>query len=152
MATWGEAPTAPDAHGRLFRHVVLGQSPDGGITWERLRPVLDAGGTPLMAHGECNGELLQVPDGRLVLVHQTRYAEGPERARGYYRGRSQLCARVSEDGGETWLPPRYRLLFGFGYSSSLALDDGTIVTASGASLGDNGDPRRAAVIRWRLVD
>jgi hypothetical protein len=152
IASWGEPPDAPDAHGRLFRHVVLGESPDGGITWGNLRPVLDAWGRPLMAHGESNGELLQVPDGRVVLVHQTRYAEAPERAQGLYRGRSQLCARVSEDAGRTWLPQRYRLIFGFGYSSTLALDDGAIITATGASLGDNGDPRRAAVMRWQLAD
>ena len=152
IAQWGEPPDEPDAHGRIFRHVVLGESPDKGRSWQHLRPILDAAGTPLMAHGESNGELVQLPDGRLVLVHQTRYAEGPDRERGYFRGRSQLCARVSLDAGQTWLPERYRLLFGFGYSSTLALEDDTLITAVGASLGDNGDPRRGAIIRWRLKD
>ncbi|MFH1566804.1 MAG: hypothetical protein ABIL09_02315 [Gemmatimonadota bacterium] len=87
-----------------------------------------------------------------MLVHQTRYAEAPERARGWFRGRSQLCARVSLDCGATWLPERYRLLFGFGYPGSLALADGTLVTAAGSCLGDDGGPRRAAVVRWRLLD
>jgi len=105
-----------------------------------------------MAHGESNGELVELGDGRLVLVHQTRYAEPPDRARGYFRGRSQLCARVSLDHGRTWLPERYRLLFGFGYSSTLALEDDTLITVTGTSLGDNGDPRRAAAIRWSLAD
>ena len=152
IAQWGEPPEQPDGHGRIFRHIVLGESPDSGRSWQNLRPVLDSAGHPLMAHGECNGELVQFPDGRLVLVHQTRYAEGPERARGILRGRSQLCARVSHDQGKTWLPERYRLLFGFGYSSTLVLDNGSLITATGASLGDNGDPRRAAVVRWRLED
>lgn len=152
IAQWGEPPDEPDAHGRIFRHVVLGESPDGGYSWQNLRPILDDAGIPLMAHGESNGELVQLPDGRLVLVHQTRYAEGPDRERGYFRGRSQLCARVSLDAGQTWLPERYRLLFGFGYSSTLALEDGTLLTATGACLGDNGDPRRGAIIRWRLKD
>ncbi|MFH1571803.1 MAG: sialidase family protein, partial [Gemmatimonadota bacterium] len=60
IAAWGEPPEAPDAHGRLFRHVVLGESADGGRTWQNLRPVLDAAGQPLMAHGECNGELVEL--------------------------------------------------------------------------------------------
>ena len=152
LAAWGEPPEAPDGHGRLFRHVVLGESVDGGLSWRQLRPVVDACGQPIMAHGESNGELVELADGRLVLVPQTRYAEPPERTRGYFRGRSQLCARVSLDHGRTWQPERYRLLFGFGYSSTLALEDDTLVTVTGASLGDNGDPRRAAAIRWRLAD
>jgi len=149
---WGEPPDEPDALGRIFRHVVLGESHDGGRSWRNLRPVLDAEGRPIMAHGECNGELVHLSDGRLVLVHQTRYAEGPDRAGGYFRGRSQLCARVSLDRGRTWLPERYRLIFGFGYSGSLILEDDTILTVTGSSLGDNGHPRRAAAIRWRLAE
>ncbi|NKB72063.1 MAG: hypothetical protein GKR89_33715 [Candidatus Latescibacteria bacterium] len=149
---WGERPEQADGHGRLFRHVVLGESADAGRTWENLRPVLDAAGAPLMLHGESNGELVELPDGRLVLVHQTRYAEGPDRDRGLFRGRSQLCARVSLDRGRTFLPERYRLLFGFGYSSTLALGDNSLVTVTGCALGDNGDPRRAAAISWQLAE
>jgi hypothetical protein len=149
---WGEPPADPDDHGRIFRHIVLGESADGGCSWRNLRPILDAEGQPLMAHGECNGELVQLSDNRLVLVHQTRYAEGPDRVAGYFRGRSQLCARVSLDNGHTWLPERYRLIFGFGYSGSLVMEDDTIITVTGASLGETGDPRRAAAIRWRLSE
>lgn len=152
IARWGEPPVSPDGHGRIFRHVVLGESVDGGRSWRNLRPIVDRRGEPLMLHGECNGELVELPDRRLVLVHQTRYAEGPDRDRGLYRGRSQLCARVSTDRGRTWQRQRYRVLFGFGYSSTLAVADGTLVTVTGACLGDNGDPRRAAVVRWRLRD
>lgn len=66
-ADWGEPPDEPDAHGRLFRHIGIGESPDG----------------------------------RLVLLHQTPYAEAPERDKGWFRGRSQLCARLSDEGGDT---------------------------------------------------
>jgi len=149
IAQWGQPPPEPDGHGRLFRHVVLGESADGGRSWQNLRPIIDAAGQPLMAHGECNGELVQLSDESLVLIHQTRYADPYERSRGWFRGRSQLCARVSHDVGRTWRPERYRLLFGFGYPGSLALKDDTIVTVVGCCLGDNGDPRRAAVVRWR---
>ena len=45
---WGEPPAQPDAHGRIFRHVVLGESRDGGRSWRDLRPVLDDAGAPLM--------------------------------------------------------------------------------------------------------
>jgi hypothetical protein len=137
---WGAG--YPDNHGRIFRHVVLGESHDGGQTWGDLRPILDGKGRPILVYGECNGELVQRSDGRLVLVHQTRYP----------RGHSQLCARVSHDNGQTWRSERYHLIFGFGYSSSLVLEDDTIVTVTGSSLGDNGHPRRGAVIRWRLMD
>ena len=149
IAAWGAPPAAPDGHGRVFRHIVLGESLDSGRSWQGLRPVLDADGAPLLAHGECNGELLELRDGRLLLVHQTRYADGPDAARGLLRGRSTLSARVSGDNGDTWAPICYRLLFGFGYPGSLGLPDGTVVTVVGACLGDDGDPRRAAVVRWR---
>lgn len=152
VASWGEPPAAADAHGRLFRHIVLGESDNGGRSWRDLRPIVDSHGAPIMAHGECNGELVELGDGRLVLVHQTRYADPPEQARGFFRGRSQTCARVSLDGGKTWTPQRYRVVFGFGYSSTMALEDDTLITVTGASLGDDGYPRRAAVIRWRLAD
>jgi hypothetical protein len=149
-ASWGELPAEPDAHGRLFRHVVLGESDDGGQPWHNLRPILAADDTPLMAHGESNGELVELSDGRLVLVHQTRYAESFDAAKGGFRGRSTLSARVSDDAGLTWRRQRYRLMFGFGYSGTLALADDTLVTVTGCCLGDNGDPRRAAVIRWHI--
>jgi len=67
-------------------------------------------------------------------------------------GATQSCARISLDNGLTWLPERYRPIFGFGYPGSLVLEDDAIVTITGASLGDNGDPRQAAAIRWRLSE
>ena len=135
---WGAGP--PDSHGRIFRHVMLGHSDDGGLSLSPPRPVVDNEGHPLLLYGECNGELVELPDGRLVLVHQTRYP----------RGRSQLSAKVSMDGGLTWHPETWRINYGFGYSSTLALADNQLLTVTGSSLGDNGHPRRVMAISWRI--
>jgi len=62
-----------DGHGRLFRIIMRASSPDGGVTWEDFGPIADAEGQTLLIHGECNGELLQMPDGRVALIHQRRY-------------------------------------------------------------------------------
>ena len=136
----------PDVHGRRFRHIMLATSKDGGISWENFRPVQDGNGKTVLIHGECNGELVQVPDGTLVLVHQRRYPRGLE----------QLMAHVSEDEGRTWLPDEYRLSSGFGYSGSLALEDGTIITVTGKTFCNQDSvpfsPRMAHAIRWRLLD
>ena len=135
----------PDAHGRLFRIILRGSSPDGGLTWGDFGPIADAAGETLLIHGECNGELVCLPDGRVVLVHQRRYP-GFE---------SQIIGRVSEDGGRTWRRDEYRVNAGFGYPSSLALEGGTIITAVGQTFANpaGGDPVEgfgAAVIRWRV--
>ena len=123
---------------------MLGSSPDGGSTWQNFRPVADANGQTLLVSGESNGELVQMPDGRVVLIHQRRYP----------RSQEQLIARVSVDGAKSWLPDEYRLSFGFGYSDSLALDDGTIITVAGKTPCDASSKPIASpgaeVIRWRL--
>jgi len=71
-----------------------------------------------------------------------------------------LCALVA--GGDAVMrpdQPRQRPHLASGALStdlrlpgSLVLEDDAIVTITGASLGDNGDPRRAAAIRWRLSE
>jgi hypothetical protein len=58
--------------------------------------------------------------------------------------------RLQSEYSDTLRGQRYRLLFGFGYPGSLVLEDDTIVTVVGCCPGDGGDPRRAAVIRWRV--
>ena len=42
-----------------------------------------------------------------------------------------MLARVSWDGGQTWEPELYKLTRGHGYSGSVVLKDGTIVTLAG---------------------
>ena len=46
----------------------------------------------------------------------------------------------------TWLHDEYRLSAGFGFPSSILLDDGTIVTATGSSIEGKAG---AQVIRWK---
>jgi len=135
----------PDALGRMFKNVLLGDSPDGGCTWQNLRPVVDAQGNTLLPRYDTSAELVQMPCGRLVMVIVRR---GPY-------GQCQLIGKVSTDSGRTWLPEEYRLTAGFGYSSSVALPDGTIVTVTGKTLPKDGvrmrdRPFGAEVIRWRL--
>jgi len=113
---------------------------NGGLSWSPPRPVVDNEGHILLLYGKCDGELVELPDGRLVLVHQTRYPSG----------RSQLSAKVSMDGGLTWQPETWRINYGFGYSSTLALADYQLLTVTGSSLGDNGHPRRVMAISWRI--
>jgi len=129
----------PDIWGRMFKNVLLSDSPDGGHTWQNLRPVVDAEGQTLLPHYDTSAVLVQVPDGRLVMAIVRRRAD-PQ----------QLVAKVSEDGGQTWLPEEYRLAAGFGYPDTLALKDGTIITVTGKSR--EGGPLGAEVIRWRLPE
>ena len=128
----------------VFKHVFIGDSEDGGRTWKDLRPVRTARGTPLLEFGEAHGQLVQLPDSRVVLVHGRRYP---------YE-RYQVLARVSHDEGKTWDPETYRLSFGAGYPASVVLEDGMIVTITGSTpFTDSAEPIgkwRAQVIRWRL--
>ena len=140
---WGAVDEA-DTHGRVFRHIMLGTSTDRGRTWQDLRPVADETGHTVLQHGDCNGELVRLPDGRLVLIYQRRYP----------RGWSQHAAHVSEDEGRTWSRDVYLVMAGFGYSGSVVLDDGTIITVNGQAFMDEFDqkmaPFNAQVIRWRV--
>ena len=71
--------------------------------------------------------------------------------RWYRRGQEHLLAGVSEDGGHIWLPGEYRLQAGFGYPSSVALADGTIITATRSCKCDTNsvaaEPAGGVVIR-----
>ena len=141
---WGQADE-PDNHGRTYRHIMLGHSTDNGATWQDLRPVADETGKTVLTYGDCNGELVQVPDGRLVLIFQRRYP----------RPYAMHMAIVSENNGRTWLPRQYHVMAGFGYSGSVALPDGTIITANGKAILDEGGqtqnpPHDGEIIRWRL--
>ena len=71
--------------------------------------------------GHCPGELVQLSEGRIVLLHTNRYP--------YPEG--NLRARVSSDEGATWSDEYYVVSDGAGYSGSIVLDDDTIITVTG---------------------
>ena len=143
LEKWG-GNTPPDGIGRYFKHVFLGDSTHGGRTWQNLRPLLDAEGRPVLEFGQCHGQSVKVPDGRVVLVHDNRYP---------YTN-TETIARVSRDDGQTWLPDAYHLSEGSSYPSSVVLEDGTIVTVVGSTRLDSAaqpiEPWSAKVVRWRL--
>jgi len=134
MKEWGGRQA--DGVGRIFRQVMFSTSQDGGKTWATMRPFFDADGEPVIVQQETNGQLIPLGDGRIALVHQRRF------------GPYQIIARFSVDNGKTWLHEEYRLSKGFGFTSSVLLDDGTIVTATGQSIS-NDDNNRVSIIRWK---
>ena len=140
---WG-GKSEPDGIGRFFKHAFLGDSSDGGRTWENLRPLFDAEGKPLLVLGECHGQLVKLPDGRVVLVHDLRYP--------YVK--QATIGRVSADGGKTWSRDVYHLSDGGGYAASAVLDDGTIVTVTGNTRTDPTakpiEPWSVQAVRWRV--
>ena len=82
--------------------------------------------------GDTPGELIQLPDGRVVFLYCHRYAP--------HHG---LYARISHDEGRTWRPEMVGLRnIHYGYSSSTVLNNGTIVSMIG------GETIQA--VRWRL--
>lgn len=126
----------PDSIGRVFRQVMFSSSPDGGVTWEAMRPFADSDGRPVIAQQETNGSLVPLSGGRLLLIHQRRFGDP-----------YQLIGRLSEDNGQTWLPDEYHLSAGFGFPGSVVLEDDTIVTVTGKSLGGI---HGAEAIIWKL--
>lgn len=131
----------------IFKHVFAADSMDGAETWHDLRPICAADGTALLEFGECHGQHVQIPDGRVVLLHDYRYP---------YEN-CEIIARVSGDNGKTWEKAAYHVSFGIGYPASVALEDGTIVTVTGNTplyspqgLAIGRNPWSAQVIRWQL--
>ena len=146
---WGSMPsqgasTTTSPSGPMFKRVFIGQSEDEGRTWSDLRPLETDDGAPLLELGECHGQLLQVSDGRVVLVHDRRYP----------LLQSGTRARVSHDQGRTWEPEVFHLAAGSGYPASVALEDGTVVTVTGCSRSDADatpiERWRVTAIRWTL--
>jgi len=78
--------------GSVHKNVLLADSDDGGVTWTNIRP----GSNRL---GEMHGAAVELPDGRIVLlhVHRVPWLHGGERA------------RVSRDGGNSWDAETYYL-------------------------------------------
>ena len=127
----------------IFKHVFLADSDDQGRTWTGLRPLVDDHGKPLLGYGECRGQLAQLPNGAIILAHDKRYPYEQIETR----------AKMSLDGGKTWLPRTYHLLGGNGYASSAVWQDGTVVTVAGSTKLDNKaqaiEPWQTKVIRWK---
>jgi hypothetical protein len=134
MEEWGGRPA--DDVGRIFRQVMFSTSQDGGKTWATMRPFFDDQGEPVIIQQETNGQLVPLGDGRIALVHQRRF------------GPLQIIARFSVDDGRTWLHDEYRLSKGFGFTTNVLLEDGTIVTATGQNIRDTDDIY-VSVIRWK---
>ena len=84
--------TVSNVLGSVVKNILLADSDDGGVTWTNVR----AGSTGL---GEMNGSAVELPDGRIVImhVHRVPWLHGGERA------------RVSRDGGNTWDQETYYL-------------------------------------------
>jgi hypothetical protein len=127
----------------VFKNIFIGESFDNGLTWKNLRPVRDRNGNALVIYGEAHGDLVQVPDGRVVLIHDHRYPDSER----------QIIARVSSDEGNTWETQVYKLTMGNGYPSSVALEDGTIVTVTGDNIPTviRTDDYTTSVFRWKLL-
>ncbi|NQT15833.1 MAG: exo-alpha-sialidase, partial [Planctomycetes bacterium] len=137
-------PTTGKRPKSAFKHVWIGESDDLGRTWKCFGAVRDRHGRPLLDFGEAHGQLVEAPDGRVVLVHDCRYP---------YE-RAHIRARLSHDEGRTWDPEIYYLSEGIGYPSSVALADGTLVTVTGNTMLDKSfqpiGQWRAQAIRWKL--
>ena len=136
------------------KRTTLVESDDGGVTWGRPRPA-----TLLM--DEIRGQVIELPDGRLVLLntHRVPTLRGGERA------------RISSDGGKTWGEEIYHMNSAKaypGYASSCVLpphlgdgEPGMILTVVGerseSNWGSEGPPTsagfehmpRLVAIRWR---
>jgi hypothetical protein len=82
----------PFSENSVHKNVLLADSDDGGVTWRNVRAA---------SHGlgEMHGSAVELPDGRIVVmhVHRVPWLRGGERA------------RVSRDGGYTWDKETYYL-------------------------------------------
>ena len=122
----------------VLKNGVLAHSDDGGRTW--LEPRL------FDTRGSVPGEILQVPDGRVVAVWLERY---PYQL-------AEIRVRISTDGGRTWGGKTYSLMRGHGYPDSVVFPDGTIVTVcENTDLNRRGrviGSRTMAAVHWRLPE
>ena len=132
--------------GGLYKHLFLTDSDDQGRTWHNLRQLCTV-------FGQCYGYPAALLDGTVVVAHDTRYGPGEPSGR----------AMISRNEGQTWEDEVYYLYYGraqSGYSQSVVLDDGTILSVAGTSDrldGHAGDWNNwtghsdLMAIRWRPV-
>ena len=100
-----------------YKTLFLADSEDGGKTWYNLRPLTNV-------VGQCHGYGLGLRDGSVIVTHDHRYPPGTPSGK----------AMVSYDEGRTWQDEVYYLYFGgfnTGFSQSVELADGTILTVAG---------------------
>jgi dienelactone hydrolase len=122
-----------------FEHaaVDLIRSDDDGVTWQSPRRVTSIGTGK--GHGEVNGHLNRLQDGRVLLSYGVRTA-----------GKQGVCAKLSSDEGRTWTPP-LRLAYctgDCGYPSSVQLASGSIVTAWYAKQSPEHDGYHMGATVW----
>lgn len=127
LPTYGKVSHSDDWPGPqsvMHKRTFIAESKDGR-DWGNFRQL-----TTLF--GDTPGELIQLPDGRVVLLYFHRYSP-----------HDGVYARVSHDEGRTWGAELLALRnVHSGYSSSTVLKDGTIVSMIG------GETIQA--VRWRL--
>jgi len=144
VAGYRLSASLPDGCSSVQKNVLLADSDDGGVTWTNVRD----GSTGL---GEMHGSAVELPDGRIVLMHVRRvpWLHGGERA------------KVSRDGGNTWDKETYYLstvLTYPEYSTNCVLPpeladgkDGMILTVLGDRPHAVGGRRPGLMqaVRWR---
>ena len=104
-----------------YKTLFLADSEDRGKTWNNLRPLTNV-------VGQCHGFALGLRNGSVIVTHDHRYPPGTPSGK----------AMVSYDEGRTWGDEVYYLYFGgfnTGFSQSVELKDGTILTV--ASMNDH---------------
>jgi len=110
-------PLVDPARRAYYKTVFLADSDDGGKTWDRFRQLTNY-------HGQCHGYGVGLSDGTFMVAYDHRYP----------RDLSTGRAMISRDEGETWEDEVYYLYYGdgtSGFSQSLVLDDGMILTVGG---------------------
>ena len=111
--------TEPGPWQWLYKHVFLLDSDDGGRSWTNFRQLTTT-------FGQCYGYPAALSDGTVVVIHDTRYGPGVQSGR----------AMISRDEGKTWQDEVYYTYYGkavSGYSQSVVLKDGVILTIAGTS-------------------
>lgn len=146
VPTW---PAYPQDEHLWYKSMFLSDSHDGGVTWQNLRPLTNI-------FGQCHGYAVGLDDGSVAVTHDHRQPPGTSAGK----------ALISRDEGQTWQDEVYYLYYGqtnTGYSQSVALDDGLILTVCVASDETEvpqppGQPDSYTghsdywAIRWKLVD
>ena len=129
------------------KQVYVAESEDQGYTWKHWRRVTD--GT-----FDVPGELVQLPDGTVVMIFAHRTQDPPP---------CGTWAMISRDEGRTWEENRYIInetcyrTTDWGFSASAVLKDGSILTLSGCRGGgwinrerlNRMNPGHIRAIRWR---